>query len=284
MNAKLTTRDISVILDVYKYRYLSGSQIEKLHFPSTQTMWRRIRALLDLGCLKSFTVPSIPERIFYLDKKGAEIAAIELSVDIADLGWQRHTRQPKDYYFLRHFLAINDFCILLTTASRKTDLTLLGFIPEYIGEQTKEGHVKKHIRDRVNDLSHTPDAVFSLEKAGNAALFFLEIDRGGEVVADPEKGLLKAVVFYLHYWCSRNWLRYQKDFAREFKTFRTLIITTSKARVQHLREATGDYQFHDSHAKRFLWATTLEQATKDWIFEAIWRSLDMHDQTLYRIS
>jgi Replication-relaxation len=283
MNAKLTSRDIAVLLDLYKYRYLSGSQIERLHFPSQQTMWRRIRALLDLHCIKAFTVPTLEERMFYLDKKGAEFVAIELQQDIQDLDWHRHTKQPKDYYFLKHFLAINDFRILITQACQKSSLTLLGFIPEYIGEQTKEGFVKKYIRDRVNDYSHTPDAVFALEKDGNAALFFVEIDRGGEVVSDPEKGLLKAVVFYLNYWCSQNWFRYQKDFAREFKTFRTLIITTSKERIQHLREATSKLSFRDSHAKRFLWGTIQSQATPDWIFESIWQSLDITDTNLHKI-
>jgi hypothetical protein len=283
MNTKLTERDIAVLLDLYQYRYLSGSQIERLHFPSQQTMWRRIRALLDLHCIKAFTVPTLEERLFYLDKKGAEFTAIALQKDIQDLDWHRQTKQPKDYYFVRHFLAINDFRILITQACQQYFLTLLGFIPEYIGEQTKEGFVKKYIRDSINNISHTPDAVFALEKDGKPALFFVEIDRGGEVVSDPEKGLLKAVVFYLNYWTSQKWQRYQQDFAREFQTFRTLIITTSKERVSHLREATTQYQFHDSFAKRFLWSTIQEQTTLDWIFESIWHSLDMNDKTLYRI-
>jgi hypothetical protein len=114
MNTKLTERDIAVLLDLYQYRYLSGSQIERLHFPSQQTMWRRIRALLDLHCIKAFTVPTLEERLFYLDKKGAEFTAIALQKDIQDLDWHRQTKQPKDYYFVRHFLAINDFRILIT--------------------------------------------------------------------------------------------------------------------------------------------------------------------------
>lgn len=180
-------------------------------------------------------------------------------------------------------MAINDFRILLTKATRHSELTLLGFILEYIGEQTKDGHVKKYLRDRINEYSHTPDAVFSLEKNGNAALFFVEIDRGIEVVSDPEKGLLKAIIFYLHYWTCKIWQRYQKDFGKEFETFRVLLITTTKQRIQHVREATSNYPFRDSYAKRFLWATTQEQASEDWIFESIWRSTDIHDQTLYRI-
>ena len=182
MSAKLTERDIAVILSVYKYRYLSASQIKQLHFPSKQMAWLRLRVLTELGCLKAFTVPNITERLFFLDKKGAEIIAIELHVDPEDLEWHRHTRAPKDYYFLKHFMAINDFRILLTQACEASTIDLLGFIPEYVGEKTEEGYVKKYIRDRINDIavstvsySHTPDAVFALEKDGKPALFFWKL-------------------------------------------------------------------------------------------------------------
>ena len=191
MNAKLTMRDIAVILDVYKYRYLTATQIMKLHFPSMPMAWRRLSILTTLHYLKAFTTPNINERIFYLDRQGAAIVAGELLVDIDSLSWER-SRAPKDYFFLKHFLAINDFRILITKASQQSDISLLGFIPEYVGEQTKEGFVKKYIRDKISDLnpsafkeySHTPDAVFSLEKDGKSALFFLEIDRGGEIISD----------------------------------------------------------------------------------------------------
>jgi hypothetical protein len=282
MNQKLTARDIEIIMDVYTYRYLATSQLKRLHFCSEKTTWRRLVKLARRGFIKPFSVPNIPEYVYFLDKKGAEIVSIELQKDIEELEWHRHTRQPKDYYFLRHFLAINNFRILITQACKDTPITLLGFIPEYIGTQTKEGYVKKLIRDQIDGLSHTPDAVFALEKDGKSALFFLEIDRGIEVVSDPERGLLKAIVFYLHYWSSQKWQRYSKDFQREFKTFRTLIITTSKERVKHVREATSAYPF-ESHAKRFLWVTVESQVTEDWLFEPIWQSLEITDTKLYKV-
>lgn len=283
MNPKLTTRDIAIVLTVYQYRYLTTSQLTKLHFPSKIAAWRRLQALTELGVIKPFTVPTIPERIFYLDKKGAELVAIELQKEIEHLDWHRHTRQPKDYYFLKHFMAINDFRITLTKACPRHALTLLNFIPEYKGEQTKEGHVKKYIRDSVDGYSHTPDAVFALEKDGKSALFFLEIDRGIEIVSDPEKGFLKCVVFYLHYWQSQKWQRYNSDFQRDFPLFRMLVVTTSKDRLEHMREATTKLSFPDAQVKRFLWGTIQSQATDEWLFESIWRSLDATDQTLYRI-
>lgn len=280
---RVTSRDIAILVDMYHYRYLRFSQLARLHFPSEKSAYHRLKKLIDSGYLKTFYAPAIPERIFYLTTPGAKLVASELQTDIEDLSWYKYSKTPKDYYFLRHFLGINDFRILLTTACNKSPLTLLGFIPEYIGEKTKQGFVKKYIRDSVKEYSHTPDAVFALEKHGNAALFFLEIDRGVEVVSDPEKGLLKAIVFYLNYWTSQKWQRYQQDFHREFKTFRLLVVTTSKERLQHVREAVTALPFTPAHAKRFLWGTIQSQVTPDWIFESIWNALDKNDQALYRI-
>jgi hypothetical protein len=289
MNVKLTERDIAVIFSVYKYRFLSATQIGKLHFPSKRTTWRRVQALLELGFIKAFSVPNIPERLYYIDKKGAEIIAIELHVDIEDVEYHKHTRQPKDYYFLKHFMAINDFRILLTQACEESNINLLGFIPEYIGDKTPEGYVKKYIRQRISDIthsvtdiSHTPDAVFALEKNGNPALFFLEIDRGTESIESRDRGFMKCMVFYLNYWSGTSWQRYASDFQREFQTFRLLVVTTSQERLSHMREVASLIAM-DSEAKQFFWGTVQSWVRKETIFESIWQSMDVEDETAYRI-
>jgi hypothetical protein len=196
---------------------------------------------------------------------------------------QLHSKTPKDYYYLRHFLAINDFRILITQVCKNAPISLLGFIPEYIGEKTKEGHVKKYLRDSVKEYSHTPDAVFALEKDGNTALFCLEIDRGLETVSDPEKGFLKCVIFYLHYFVARKYERYETDFGNPFKSVRTLVVTPSQKRLEHMRQAVTNLAFSPAQAKRLLWGTIQEQANKEFLFEAIWQSMDAEDDKLYRI-
>ncbi len=251
MNGQLTARDVAIFVDLYKYRYLSVSQLAQLHFPTKKITYRRLQILRTLGYVKNFAVPSIPERIYYLDKTGAEIVAGELQVSFEALKWHRASRAPKDYYFLRHFLGINDFRIVVTLACQNSDISLLGFIPEYVGEKTSKGNVKKYLRDNVCDInnpdyyiSHTPDAVFALEKGGKSALFFLEIDRGIEVVSDPEKGFLKSMVFYLNYWVSGQFKKYEQDFGNvEFQVFRALIVTDSPRRLQNMREAVTKYPF-----------------------------------------
>jgi protein involved in plasmid replication-relaxation len=283
MPTQITVRDIAILLDLYHYRYLSFSQLARLHFPSRQTAYLRLRTLKREGLVQTFTAPAISERIFHLDNHGAKLVAAEMDTEVEELSWYRYSRTPKDYYYLRHFLAINDFRILITQACIETPITLLGFIPEYIGEKTKQGHVKKYLRDSVKDYSHTPDGVFALEKDGNTAIFFLEIDRGLETVSDPEKGFMKCAIFYLNYFAARKYERYETDFGKTFKSFRTLVITPSDKRLQHMREAVTNFNFSPPQAKRFIWGTTEQRATRQLLFESIWQSMDTADQTTYKI-
>ena len=286
----LTERDHALINDVYKYRYLSVSQIEKLYFPSKRTAYRRLSVLGDGGYLQNFTVPNIPERIYCLNRKGAELVALSLGVTIGELHWSATTRAPKDYYFLRHFLEVNDFRIVLTSGCREASIDLVGYIPEYFGTRTVQGGLKKYIKDVVCDIqtptyeiSHTPDAVFALAKTGKPALFFLEIDRGTEVVSDAEKGVLKSFRFYINCLLSEQYHRYEKDFRTEpFKGFRALIVTTSSERLVNMQNACSKLDVQ-AKAKQFIWLTTKENIRNELIFAKIWKSADRDDNTTYSI-
>ncbi len=244
---RLMERDVQVILDVYKYRYLSVSQITSLHFPSVQMARRRLRLLTAHGYLAGFTAPGITERMYYLDGKGGEAVTSRLGISMGDLKWSRSARAPKDYYFLKHFLQNNDFRIMLTKACSAPDseIDLLGYMSEYYSEKTGKGGVVKYIKDFVCDMRnparlihHTPDSVFALEMDGKPALFFLEIDRGTEGLTNPDKGFLKCLEFYLNYWVDGKYQRYAEDFkCGPFKAFRALIVTTSQTRVDNMRQA-----------------------------------------------
>jgi DNA-binding PadR family transcriptional regulator len=288
--AVITERDLAVVLDVYKYRYVTAAQIQRLHFPSLQTTYRRLRALVELGYLKTFAVPNIPERLYHLSQSGAELVAAQLSVEVADLKWSQTSHAPKDYYFLRHFLKAGDFRIALKLACQGADIQLLGFIPEYYGEKTSGGSPVKYIKDFVCDITdvstkinHTPDGVFALMKNQVPALFFLEIDRGTEVISDAHKGVLKSVRFYLNYLVSGGYSRYQEDFqCSTFKGFRTLIVTTSVARIDNIRREISRLSFADK-AKKLIWLTIDTDVSETSLFQPIWQSADLTDGMRYRI-
>lgn len=288
--AVLTARDFDVLRDLYKYRYLSVTQIQRLHFPSLQTAYRRLRALSALKCVAGFTAPHVPEHIYYLEKPGAQLVADNLGVRLADLTWRHVGREPKDYYFLRHFLAVNDFRILLAQGCTGDEVRLLGFIPEYLGTKGVGAEATKYIKEVICDISnkterisHTPDAVFALEKRGVPALFFLEIDRGTEVVGREDKGVLKCVRFYLSLLAGGEYQRYQADFGcQSFKGFRALLVTTSEARVGNIRRAITGLQIPPK-AKQFIWLTHTDWLNQVGIFQPVWLSGDEHDPTVYRI-
>ena len=287
---KMTERDVALLVDIYKYRYLTISQFQQLHFPSLQTAYRRTKILKRDGCISGFNVANTDEGIFSLTAKGLDIVASALGVDRVDLKWNEAKEKPKDYYFMRHFIAINDFRSAMRQACEQSTLRLLGFIPDYYGEKTDKGGVTKYIKDMICDVanerekvSHTPDAVFALEKDGRAALFFLEIDRGTEVVAAPRRGVLKYLRFYASYLVDGKYQRYARDFAVEgFKGFRTLIVTSTQARLLSIRRASTEMDVPPK-AKRFLWVTTEDKITPDKVFTPIWKSIDSEDSTTYRI-
>jgi hypothetical protein len=289
-NMKPTERDSALLQDICTHKYLSMTQVQRLHFVSEQTAYRRIRALRDAGLVRTFQVPGHDEQLVALDKTGALHVAESLGVDATTLRWNEKSDLPKDHYFVRHFLAVNDFWIMLRQACTEAPVGLLGFIPDSHGERTKSGAVTKYIRDTVGvqaggtfALAHTPDAVFALGRGERAALFFLEVDRGTEVVSDPDKGVLKSIRFYVQYLLSGGYQRYAKDFdIAAFKGFRALYVTTGDMRATNMRQAANTVEAPDK-AKRFLWLTTFDELIEPGILAPVWRSLDSRDDTQYSI-
>ncbi len=287
---KFTERDSGLLVDLYKHRFLTIAQLQRLHFPSMQTAYRRMRLLKTAGYVSSFTVANTDESIFMPSLQGLQAVAEALGVDRQQLKWVETKAKPRDYYFMRHFLAINDFRITLRLACEASGIHLLGFIPDYYGEKSDNGTVSKYIRDVICDVAHqrqevahTPDGVFALERDGKQALFFLEVDRGTEVVSDPSKGLSKALTFYAEYLLSGKYQRYTKDFSvNQFKGFRTLLVTSSSDRVENIRRAASALPVSEK-AKQFCWLTTFEQVESQGLLQAIWKSSLQSDHSLYSL-
>ncbi len=288
---RLTDRDHEVLLALWRFQYLSVAQIQRLLFPSTQTVNRRLRILSSEDYVEIFSVPGLPDRLVRLRSAGAAVVAGSLELPLAATGWTRDRGRPKDHWFARHFLRISDFRIALLQACRCAPVRLLGFIPEYVGRKPRSGAYRKYIQDVVADIaqpgskiSHTPDGVFALSRAERAGLFFLEVDRGTEVISHPARGVGKLVRFYLNAIASRAFERYQEDFGVTFEGFRILIVTSTLARLRNIQDAAAAISFEPSNAKSLIWITTVE-ATEcaNVLTDTIWRTLDPEDRGGYAI-
>lgn len=289
----LTERDHELLVSLLQYRYLSTSQVQRLHFPSEQTATRRLRLLEGAGYLATFKTTASTDRLASLARRGAEAVAERLGVPVGELGWDPKREEPKDYLFLKHFLAAADFRITLTLACAvRSDLRLLGFIPEHVVDGAAGSDLKKHIRDMTTNaanphqkIAHTPDAVFALQRGESSALFFLEIDRGTEVLSNPDRGLLKTVRFYLASLVSGSYQRYQSEFglARPLRAFRALFVTASAERLRNIREICGSVAFDPAHAKRFIWLATEDVLLAGDLLGHGWVPLDPSDSRRYTI-
>ena len=109
----LTPRDIEVLGTLAEYRYLSVSQLERLHFASAQTARRRLRLLAQADLLRLIEVAGIGERIVALTSGGAEALGAHSGVAVDGV-----RGRPQNPLFLQHHLAAAEFRIRLTIGCR----------------------------------------------------------------------------------------------------------------------------------------------------------------------
>lgn len=284
---QLTARDLAVLGSLAEYRYLTVSQLQRLHFASEQTARRRLRLLAAAKLLRLFQVATVAERVAALGSAGAEA----LSVDGRAI--EAPPSRPQNLLFLQHHLAAAEFRIRLTqSCAARSDLRLARFLPEYAARPSRSGQPMKVLRDEVPPLggepvlTHCPDGAFAMERAGQHALFFLELDRGTEVLGRPEHGVGKAVRFYLRYLTSGKYQRYRQEFGvgEDFRGFRALFVTTSQQRLEHIRQRCGSIPFEPTAAKRFIWLATETVLKETEPLRHPWCSLDPSDSAQYLLA
>ncbi|MEO5987746.1 MAG: replication-relaxation family protein [Candidatus Eisenbacteria bacterium] len=286
----LTPRDLALLSSLAEHRYLACSQLERLHFVSPQTARRRVRLLEQAGLVRLIDAPGVEERVATLGQAGAAAlgsAAGRSSVD------RRPGGRPQNPLFLRHHLACAEFRLRLgAECGARTDLRVAGYLPEHLMHKTGSGAPVKYLRDGVPapagepGLTHCPDAVFALTRAERSALFFLELDRGTEVLSSAQHGVGKIVRFYLRYLLSGGFERYRADFGvgHDFRAFRLLFVTTTRERLENIRRSCGRIPFEPAAARRFIWLATDTVLEEDGLLRHAWSSLDPRDGAQYHLA
>lgn len=284
----LTARDTELLASVAELRFVTARQLERLHFASAQTAARRLRLLDRAGLLKRKSAPMLGTQLIALTESGAVKAAERLGWPDGCIATGPSSHAPM---FLQHQLAITDFRIALELACRaRRDLRIRGFLADYAasrnGKKAPERRLRLEVRNAAGVLAHCPDGAFALERGGQPALFFLEVDRGSEVVGDTDRGVGKAVRFYLHLLVGGGYQQLQEEFAvhEEFRGFRALLVATSEARLRSIRERCGASPFEPAAAKRFVWLATGKVLESSRLLDHAWVSLDPGDATHYRIA
>lgn len=291
----VTERDRSVLRSLAEYRLLTSEQIERLHFRSAQTALRRMRRLEAAGLVLRRRSDAVPTQVITLTPLGkARLVGTAMPGVDATIERRRVAALPGTY-FLRHQIEVNDFRIAVAlSASKRPDVELLSVIAD-----TDRTAVAPTVQPRAllaetvalggepaERITHTPDLAFAMRRGERQAFFLVEVDRGTEVVGDPKRGIGRFVRFYLRALVSGSFdgLRARLGLSEGVRGFRVLVVTTSAARVQSIRERWGTLPMEHEMAKRFIWLSSGDALDASDLLEHGWVSLDPRDEMRYALA
>ena len=260
----LTQRDCDVIRAVNDYRAVTTEQLEALFFGSRSTAQYRLSRLfqhefLDRNFLSVVSgAPGSSRVIYTVGKRG-------VGVLVEHFGYERNqVRLPKrgtlGWHLIEHLLKVNDLRVMVTLAARAQHWTLETWLDETVF-RAKPDYVT--VKDKVGRSRREPvfpDGYFVLHTPRGKARFFLEVDRGTELLSK----FAPQIAVYETYVASGQ---YQERF--QAKSLRILVVTTSERRLRSLMRAT-----EQAGGNQKYWFTTFERTTTETIFTgAIWQRL-----------
>lgn len=262
---ELTERDKRILEAVYAYDgILSFSQVQRLFFTGKSQAELRLKLLYQHGYLNRLDRDQrrrLPEMIYWLDKKGAELVASLDGTPPNEFTWRKEPR----WFQVEHDLAVNDFRIDLEQACREhPDVQLESWTlesefwayPDKIKYKFQEKEMERYIR---------PDGFFVLTTPEHTIRYLLEIDRSTE---DNPRFLREKVLPGLAYVKSQA---YGQRFGH--RSGRWLVVTTSQRRLENMLK-----QARNGEAKGFFYFTTFSHVKPETLLQSpIWRRPDRDD-------
>lgn len=254
---EITDRDIEIIRQVAKHRFLRSSHIVALVGGSSQKTVRRLQLLYHHQMLDRpreqieyyQTLGSKP-MVYGLGNKGADLLAERMEYTRGKINWAAKNKKIGPI-FLEHTLLTADFMVALEVACRENGRIRLIDTEEILAkapESTRKrlnplgwNVIVNDVDQRRYTLGVIPDKIFGLQyldkpEGKNIGYFFLEADRATMPVM---RASLRQTSFYrklLAYYATWETGLLAKIFNFE-KSFRVLTVTSSSARVTNLIEA-----------------------------------------------
>jgi hypothetical protein len=262
---RLTKRDKKILETIHAFDGMLGfPQIKKLFFTGTSQAKERMKLLYQHRYVNRPNRDErrrVPEMIYWLDKRGAEIVAAMNSVSLKELRWVKTPR----WFQVEHDLAVNDFRIMVVEAcDRNDDITLSEWIPERefrsfpdkISYTYQDRHLKRNI---------IPDGYFMLSTPNLHIRYLIEIDRSTE---DNPRFFREKIAPGLAYIRSSA---FEKRFG--YRRGRWLVVTTSEKRMKNMLR-----QARRAKTKGLFYFTIYDKLNvSTFLFEPIWRREDREE-------
>jgi len=262
----LTNRDQHILEAIHAYDGMLGfSQLRRMFFTGESQAKRRLMLLYQNRYLNRPNKEQrrrIPEMIYWLDKRGAEIVASRNSAALNGFPWRK---QPR-WFQVEHDLAVNDFRLdMKQGCETDPEIDLETWVPESDFWSYPDS-ITYTYQGRELHRKIRPDGYFMLSTPEHYLRYLLEIDRCTE---DNPRFYREKILPGLAYLKSEA---YSRRFGH--KSGRWLVVTTGEKRLNNmLRQAKR------AKAKGIFYFTTYAQITVDSILRApIWQRADRDDR------
>lgn len=262
----ITARDIKMIYEIYRFRYLSTHHLYQLFSFNERSLRNRLTKLYRANyldkpvCQWTRYADHFNPHVYAIGKRGAQLLEETHQIPARSLYW--NGKNDSGSLHIRHTLSIADLlvalqsqCAMDPTVSFYNYAALFPTFPQETQDRSNpkkvvvENKVREppqpgdiYIHERLTLLTAIPDSIFRLTLSdGTDKNFFYEADRGTEPVHRndlSQSSIRKKMLVYLTMQKTRL---YQSRY--NFNNLRVLFVTNSPERVAHLillnKELTG---------------------------------------------
>ena len=280
---RIQERDVDILKDIARYRFLTSDQILRLHFPKGSDSYCNTRLmylfhkpyrLINREALPIEYGKGSPKLVYSLTKRGADFLKTH--------GFSTHMTYQKAYKqkllkaeYRKHEIAINEFRISVEMAVKKQGWEIEQWISEVeFKDPAILNPMRVYYSERGINIPVAPDGFFSIYNPDSQrrALFFLEVDRA---TMDHTRFRLKKIRgFHLfgEEWREIETFRKYKDYPY---TYRVLVVVDGGTKRTNELKKDAEIEFADESnktlcAERFCF-TELSKVTPETVLtEDIW--------------
>ena len=278
MPREITKKDIELLSHIYRFKTVTVFQLAALTDRSEQVIRRRLRSFFEKGLISKMKgygrSRGRPEDILCITETGHNVLLLQGILEDKSPFSEEYISNP---VFVYHDLLINWFYIHLLHIEKtipKISVQYLSLNLKQLSQKSTDCHpLLERIPDKSNSekfIEFFPDAVFSIKnsKTKKALLFFLEADRGKEVLASMNRGqkdIRQKFINYQNLFRSNHYKRYEKVFDDKFNGFRLLFIANTTSRFSALCRLVQAMPPSD-----FIWLTDHERMFAQGLSAKIW--------------
>ncbi len=280
---RLTDDDLVIVRQLARHRFLRSTHIATLVGRSLDRTNDRLSRLFHAGYLDRpraqldyYPTSGSAPMVYALADRGARLLIERDGVDFANVEWSRKNREA-GRPFIEHQLEVMDFYVAMQCAAGKRDDVRLIHPDEMVAAFPDQSFSERNpfaLRVRIShrglsyNLGIVPDLVFGLRLAdGSRRNFMVEIDRGTMPITRANLSQTSIVRKMQSYLSAHAAKQHERQFG--WKTFRVLVVTTDRHRVQSMKEALRRLDVaRSASAALFFFATRAELSGTDPLLHA----------------